>query len=198
MRLQRGIELQRIVFGVFIPKQRPDLSAGWIEHGSRARGRRPDVTLRSGCGKHDVGVVGTKRLMNTLRAHVGSRHSKVFGHAALDIDIPLHHVTSMGMGLDINLRQRRWTQKSSSPTGETSAGQVGRSFQLVKRSRQARQKLELIGQGQYVVDSKSGSERRLTVAKWVPRKSDARLKVSIGRIRKIGAAEVRRQIREIP
>ena len=66
----------------------------------------PDITLRCQGRKHHVGIIHSKLLMPTPRAHITSNNGQAWSQLTLDGQIPLHHIIAMGMGLDISGTER--------------------------------------------------------------------------------------------
>src|ERR1700737_1479391 len=60
---------------------------------------REEVASGSQLWHNEIGVVDTERLMNPMRSNVTNRRGEVAKEFPLDVEIPLHHIIALRMGL---------------------------------------------------------------------------------------------------
>src|SRR5438552_2132805 len=100
----------------------------------------------------------------------------------LNVEIPLHDVTSMAIRLDRRNSQRshgRWTQqKALSVTGGKASRYVGRRLEYHEGRRLVLLEQEVSAKRLHVVNAKAAADRGLAVLERIPGESHARLKVA--------------------
>src|SRR5437588_763491 len=81
----------------------------------------PEVTLASRRGRHNVNIFHAERLVDSARAHIANQGAQVLAEFALDRQVPLHHVISGWMGIEICLAKTvRRIHKCKGPTRKRS------------------------------------------------------------------------------
>src|SRR5438067_10179572 len=139
--------------------------------------------------------------MDTARTDVSDHSRQAWRNLLLNIQVPLSHIISLGIRLNIGCAQRiRGERRSPRKVIETARRRIVDRRVREKRSRLRSQENKLIGQRQNIEDARASTHRSFSVLKHIPCKANPRLKVSQRGIAKEWAAQVwigRRQCRQV-
>src|SRR3984957_5109793 len=197
----RDLQFHGIVIRPSIVEHSSDIAEVRVDDATGANRIWVEIAGRSERRKNHVRVIRTEGLVHSTRTHVSNHAVQRRSELLLNVKIILHDISTLGVRIDVRCSKTIGRQKRSDALVERPGWRVD-AAQLKERSGQAREDGVLIKQREDIKLPKTAAHRRLAIVEYIPRESNARVKVSKRRVLEIRAAEVRgcgregRQVRE--